>query len=199
MNRRQVIERPFILDTVITGEAEMFVVQGEGAGAGRSELIDPSEQVLSPQDRPLPRGDAQAHRGGRRQHAIPGSCRQVVEPVHRLERASHAVAGLDNDLSTLPASERGIAMGAAVATAVRTQAAGLPAQRACPEKVPDRQLQSLPMRESHRSFHTFQIASRMIFLDIFDSPTVLSTKTMGISPMRKPFFHARMLISIWKA
>jgi hypothetical protein len=44
-------------------------------------------------------------------------------------------------------------------------------------------------------FHTFNSASRNIFLDIFDFQRILSTKTIGISSIRNPAFHARYFIS----
>jgi hypothetical protein len=38
----------------------------------------------------------------------------------------------------------------------------------------------------------------MMRFDIFDSPMVRSTKTMGISRMRIRAFQVRRFISIWK-
>ena len=47
-----------------------------------------------------------------------------------------------------------------------------------------------------RNRHTINIASIIMALDIFDSPTVRSMKMMGISPMENPFCQARKFISI---
>ena len=48
-----------------------------------------------------------------------------------------------------------------------------------------------PAHTVSRSFHTMVSASRKIFRLIFDCPTRRSSKTMGISFTRKPFFSVR--------
>ena len=53
-----------------------------------------------------------------------------------------------------------------------------------------------PVIPHQRRRQTIQIASRTIRFDIFDSPSVRSWNTIGISAMRKSRFHARKLISI---
>jgi hypothetical protein len=58
---------------------------------------------------------------------------------------------------------------------------------------------SFPRSESARKRQTRHTASRTIRFDILLSPRLRSTNTIGISPIRKPFFHARKLISIWNA
>ena len=58
---------------------------------------------------------------------------------------------------------------------------------------------SLPKRDSMRSHQTIHTASRTIFLLILLCPSTRSVKTIGTSVRRNPFFHARKLISIWKA
>src|SRR5690606_6098041 len=62
-----------------------------------------------------------------------------------------------------------------------------------------RHAHSRPVIDCHLRRHTIHTASRMIFLDILDSPSVRSTNTIGSSFSLKPSFHARKLISIWKA
>ncbi len=49
---------------------------------------------------------------------------------------------------------------------------------------------------NHLKRHTIQTASRTIAFDILLCPSVRSTNTIGISTIRNPRFHARMLISI---
>jgi hypothetical protein len=41
----------------------------------------------------------------------------------------------------------------------------------------------------NRSLHTMKAASRTIFLDIFEMPTLRSVKTIGISLILNPFFQ----------
>src|SRR4051794_9458814 len=57
----------------------------------------------------------------------------------------------------------------------------------------------VPRSDHQRRRQTIQTASRTIDFDILLVPSVRSTKTMGISAIRKFRFHARKLISIWNA
>jgi len=50
----------------------------------------------------------------------------------------------------------------------------------------------------HRSFQTMSSASAKMALDIFDCPTLRSTKTMGTSAISIPAWSTRYFISIWK-
>src|SRR5690606_37852923 len=121
----------------------------------------------------------------------------------QLRRPLRGVAGL-NPLSGHGHGDLG-AVGAAILRAAllalfdavgQTQRLGCAADHTAPQKISNH---SFPNMASSLSFQTFQTASRMIFFDILDSPNVRSTNTMGISASLKPFFHARKLISIWKA
>ena len=57
-------------------------------------------------------------------------------------------------------------------------------------------VQTRPVIDHHRSRHTIHTASRTMRFDILLSPSVRSTKTIGISAIWNPFFHALKLISI---
>src|SRR6185503_30823 len=59
--------------------------------------------------------------------------------------------------------------------------------------------QILPVRLHQRRRQTIQIASRTIFFHILLTPSVRSTKMIGISTIRNPRFQARNDISIWNA
>lgn len=76
---------------------------------------------------------------------------------------------------------------------------GIGAWRAAGAERRESRAQSLRTKESARRRQTRQTASRTIRFDILLSPRLRSTNMMGISPMRKPRFQARKLISIWKA
>src|SRR6266576_966970 len=56
--------------------------------------------------------------------------------------------------------------------------------------------QILPVKPHQRRRQTIQIASRTIFFDILLTPSVRSTKMIGISKRRNPRFHALKDISI---
>ena len=58
------------------------------------------------------------------------------------------------------------------------------------------QHQTLPINPHQRRRQTIQTASRTIFFDILLTPSVRSTKMIGISTRRKPRFQARKDISI---
>src|SRR5690606_23270726 len=63
----------------------------------------------------------------------------------------------------------------------------------------ERDHHSLPTIERSRSHQTIQTPSPTMRLFILLWPSPRSTKTIGTSASRIPFFHARKLISIWKA
>ena len=65
-----------------------------------------------------------------------------------------------------------------------------------PERQPLQFHQTLPVMDHQRRRHTIQTASRTIFFDILLVPSVLSTNTMGISTIRKPFRQTLKCISI---
>ena len=65
-----------------------------------------------------------------------------------------------------------------------------------PERQPLQLHQTLPVMAHQRRRHTIQTASRTIFFDILLVPSVLSTNTMGISTIRKPFRQTLKCISI---
>src|SRR5690606_19187338 len=112
--------------------------------------------------------------------------------------ASHRrLAGhLEHDVRAATAAQSRPTRCALLGAAAAHEALHRAARRTSPQQVANRHY-IFPVMDSQRNCHTRQTASRMIFFDIFDSPWLRSTKTIGISQMRKPLRHARMLTSIW--
>ena len=196
----EVEQSPTLRGAQLRLEGDEVGVQTDPAALGVPEPLGPAQQLASATEYGSGiTGPPHAYRlepGSRKAIVFRGRRRQASQPLPRVERSGFPAVVTDHDVAPAATPEVGTAALAAFTTSLRADARGLLTDRARPEQVSDRQGQSLPKAARKRSFHTFQTASRMIRFDILDWPSVLSTNTMGISPMRNPLFHARMLISI---